>query len=205
MSLMLMNTGDQRLVRPSFGSWLNYGMGTENQNLPGFIALCPGGLPVGGAGNWRSAFLPGAYQGTHVDTSKSDPKDLIANVHNDRMSQADQLSQFQLLQRLNARHLRSTPPRSGPRSTDSIVRTCLPHADRGNRRVRHLAGTAIRVGPVRRHATKPTALVGDGGLLNAAFDLSRRGMATCSHGTATKTSSRPIGRLPTNAIRDSPR
>ena len=63
MSLMLMNTGDQRLVRPSFGSWLNYGMGTENQNLPGFVALCPGGMPVGGAGNWRSAFLPGIYPG----------------------------------------------------------------------------------------------------------------------------------------------
>ena len=74
MSLMLMNTGDQRLVRPSFGSWLTWGMGSENQNLPGFIALCPGGLPVGGAGNWRSAFLPGVYQGTHVDTSQTDPQ-----------------------------------------------------------------------------------------------------------------------------------
>jgi hypothetical protein len=109
MSLMLMNTGDQRLVRPSFGSWLNYGMGTVNENLPGFIALCPGGLPVGGAGNWRSAFLPGVYQGTHVDTSKSDPKDLIANVHNDRLSKADQRRQFHLLQRLNERHLNQRP------------------------------------------------------------------------------------------------
>src|SRR5210317_1636755 len=79
MSLMLMNTGDQRLVRPSFGSWLTWGMGTENKNLPGFIALCPGGLPVGGAGNWRSAFLPGVYQGTHIDTSKTNPRELISN------------------------------------------------------------------------------------------------------------------------------
>jgi len=109
MSLMLMNTGDQRLVRPSFGSWLNYGMGSENQNLPGFIALCPGGLPVGGAGNWRSAFLPGVYQGTHVDTSKSNPQELIANVHNDRLSTAEQLRQFQLLQQLNERHLTQRP------------------------------------------------------------------------------------------------
>ena len=109
MSLMLMNTGDQRLVRPSFGSWLNYGMGTENQNLPGFIALCPGGMPVGGTGNWRAAFLPGVYQGTHVDTSKSDPKELIANVHNGRLSQTDQLMQFQLLQQLNERHLDQRP------------------------------------------------------------------------------------------------
>ena len=97
MSLMLMNTGDQRLVRPSFGSWLTWGMGSENRNLPGFVALCPGGLPVGGAGNWRSAFLPGVYQGTHVDTSKTDPKDLIANVHNNRMTPGEQRVQFELL------------------------------------------------------------------------------------------------------------
>ena len=109
MSLMLMNTGDQRLVRPSFGSWLNYGMGTENRNLPGFVALCPGGLPVGGAGNWRSAFLPGVYQGTHVDTSKSDPKQLIANVHNGRLTKSEQRAQFDLLQQLNARHLDERP------------------------------------------------------------------------------------------------
>ena len=63
MSLMLMNSGDQRLVRPSFGSWLTWGMGSENQNLPGFVALCPGGHPVGGAGNWRSAFFAGCLSG----------------------------------------------------------------------------------------------------------------------------------------------
>ena len=109
MSLMLMNTGDQRLVRPSFGSWLTWGMGSENENLPGFIALCPGGLPVGGAGNWRSAFLPGVYQGTHVDTSKQDPKELIRHVHNERLSARDQVAQFRLLQMLNRRHLANRP------------------------------------------------------------------------------------------------
>ncbi len=109
MSLMLMNSGDQRLVRPSFGSWLTYGMGSENQNLPGFVALCPGGLPVGGAGNWRSAFLPGVYQGTLVDTSKTDPKKLIEYVHNDRLTPPEQKAQFELLQTLNARHLSARP------------------------------------------------------------------------------------------------
>lgn len=94
MSLMLMNTGDMRLVRPSVGSWLTWGMGSENQNLPGFVALCPGGLPVGGAGNWRSAFLPGAYQGTHIDTSNSDPSKLIANLKNSRLSTAEQHEQL---------------------------------------------------------------------------------------------------------------
>ncbi len=90
MTLMLMNTGHQRLVRPSFGSWLTWGMGSENQNLPGFVALCSRGLPVGGAGNWKSAFLPGAYQGTYVDTSKTDPKQLIEYVSNDRLSPKEQ-------------------------------------------------------------------------------------------------------------------
>jgi hypothetical protein len=109
MSLMLMNSGDQRLVRPSFGSWLTWGMGTDNQNLPGFIALCPGGYPVGGAGNWRSAFLPGVYQGTHIDTSQTDPRKLIANVQNNRLTPIEQKSQFRLLQALNAKHLAGRP------------------------------------------------------------------------------------------------
>jgi len=112
MSLMLMNTGDQRLVRPSFGSWLTWGMGSENQNLPGFISLCPSGMPVGGAGNWRSAFLPGVYQGTLVDTSKTDPKQLIDHINNDRLTVQEQQAQFELLQTLNARHLESRPNES---------------------------------------------------------------------------------------------
>ena len=67
-SLMLMNCGDGRLPRPSMGAWVTYGLGSENQNLPGFIAMCPGGYPIVGPQNWRSAFLPGAYQGTYIDT-----------------------------------------------------------------------------------------------------------------------------------------
>jgi len=109
MSLMLMNSGDQRLVRPSFGSWLSWGMGSENQNLPGFIALCPGGYPVGGAANWRSAFLPGVHQGTHVDTSNADPTKLIDHVRNSRLTDLEQKAQFDLLQRINERHLAERP------------------------------------------------------------------------------------------------
>src|SRR5262249_22050890 len=66
-SLMLMNCGEARLVRPSLGSWVTYGLGSENQNLPGFIAMCPGGYPIQESQNWQSAFLPGAYQGTYID------------------------------------------------------------------------------------------------------------------------------------------
>ena len=70
---MLMNTGTQRLVWPSFGSWLTWGMGSENENLPGFVALCPG--DAGGRSRQLAQRLPpGVYQGTYVDTSKEDPE-----------------------------------------------------------------------------------------------------------------------------------
>ena len=109
MSLMLMNTGDQRLVRPSLGSWLTWGMGSINQNLPGFIALCPGGLPVGGAGNWRSAFLPGAFQGTRINTLNTDPTKLIDDLQNRRLSNLEQTHQFELLRQLNRQHSEQRP------------------------------------------------------------------------------------------------
>ena len=69
-SMRLMNCGDERLSRPSMGAWITYGLGSENENLPGFIAMCPG-LPVADVSNWRSSFLPGVYQGTHLDTRKT--------------------------------------------------------------------------------------------------------------------------------------
>ncbi len=109
LSLMLMNTGTQRLVWPSMGSWLTWGMGSGNENLPGFIALCPGGMPVGGAGNWRSAFLPGVYQGTHIDTSKTNPRELISNATNTRLTHQEQRKHFDLLQAMNRRHAELRP------------------------------------------------------------------------------------------------
>ena len=109
LSLMLMNTGTQRLVWPSMGSWLTWGMGSANENLPGFIALCPGGMPVGGAGNWRSAFLPGVYQGTHIDTSKTNPRELISNATNTRLTHQEQRKHFDLLQAMNRRHAELRP------------------------------------------------------------------------------------------------
>ena len=100
-SLMMMNTGTTQLSRPSFGSWLTYGLGSENRNLPGFVVLCPGGYPVWGAKNWRSAFLPGAYQGTHIDTSKETAEELVENVRSRFASRATQRRQLDLLARLN--------------------------------------------------------------------------------------------------------
>jgi hypothetical protein len=103
-SLYLMNCGDARQVRPSFGSWLTYGLGTENQNLPGFVVLCPEGYPVSGAQNWTSGFLPAVYQGTYIDTKESEVEKLIEHIRNNATSQADQRSQLDLLAKLNRRY-----------------------------------------------------------------------------------------------------
>lgn len=105
-SLMLMNCGNRQLPRPSFGSWVNYGLGTENENLPGFIVMCPGGYPIVATRNWRSAFLPGAYQGTYLDTKHTDITKLIANIRNGRLSIPEQRKQLNLVQALNARHIK---------------------------------------------------------------------------------------------------
>jgi hypothetical protein len=103
-SLMLMNCGHGRLPRPSFGSWVTYGLGSENRNLPGFIAMCPGGYPIVATRNWRSAFLPGAYQGTYLDTQHTEVDKLIANIRNPRLTSAEQRRQLDLVRALNERH-----------------------------------------------------------------------------------------------------
>lgn len=104
-SLMLMNCGDSRLPRPSMGSWVTYGLGSENQNLPGFIAMCPGGYPIVATQNWRSAFLPGAYQGTYIDTQHTEIQKLIENIRNDSVPPTEQRRQLDLVRRLNEAHL----------------------------------------------------------------------------------------------------
>lgn len=103
-SLLLMNTGEARLVRPSVGSWLTYGLGTDNQNLPAFVAMCPGGYPIQESQNWQSGFLPGIYQGTHIDTQHSDVDKLIENIKNHRITPAAQRAQLDFLQHLNRQH-----------------------------------------------------------------------------------------------------
>jgi hypothetical protein len=103
-SLMLMNCGDSVQTRPSMGSWLLYGLGTENQNLPGFIAMCPGGLPIKDNENWQSAFLPGVYQGTYIDSKHKEFRKLIENIEHPHVLRADQRRQLDLLTRWNERH-----------------------------------------------------------------------------------------------------
>jgi hypothetical protein len=105
-SLMLMNCGESILTRPSMGSWMTYGLGTENQNLPGFIAMCPG-YPIQESQNWQCSFLPGAYQGTYVDTRKRKVDELIEHIRNPRMNLAQQRRQLDLLWKINERHARA--------------------------------------------------------------------------------------------------
>src|SRR5260221_1966606 len=97
-SLLLMNCGEARSIRPSMGSWVTYGLGTENQNLPGFIAMCPHGYPIQDTQNWQSGFLPGAYQGTYIDPSQTDMQKLIAYIKNNYTSPPEQRAQLDLLQ-----------------------------------------------------------------------------------------------------------
>ncbi len=103
-SLMLMNCGDSVLPRPSVGAWVLYGMGAENENLPGFIAMCPGGYPVKDAENWQSGFLPGSYQGTFIDPQFEQIDRLIENIHGPHATATTQRRQLDLLQSLNADH-----------------------------------------------------------------------------------------------------
>jgi hypothetical protein len=103
-SLMLMNCGDAAQPRPSVGAWVLYGLGSENQNLPGFVAMCPGGHPIKGAENWQSGFLPGAFQGTFVDPKHEKVERLIENIAHPHIASTAQRRQLDLLASLNAEH-----------------------------------------------------------------------------------------------------
>jgi hypothetical protein len=103
-SLLLMNCGEARLIRPSVGSWITYGLGSENQNLPAFVVMCPGGYPIQESQNWQAGFLPGIFQGTYVDTKSTSIEQLIQNIKNHRIPADAQRHQLNLLAELNRRH-----------------------------------------------------------------------------------------------------
>ncbi|GDY21310.1 sulfatase [Verrucomicrobiota bacterium] len=111
-ALLELHTGSDTFIRPSMGSWITYGLGTENQNLPGFITICPT-LGHGGVNAWSSSFLPAVYQGTPIGYS-SVPSDqakipFIANTDTPRPMQRLELD---LLRELNEERLRTTGPDS---------------------------------------------------------------------------------------------
>ncbi len=100
-------TGEQAFCRPSMGAWMLYGLGSENQDLPGFVAVSPN-QPAQGAPLWGSSFLPASYQGTYV----SDVDNPIGNLQNARFSPATQREQLDLVKRLNEVHRQQHPEES---------------------------------------------------------------------------------------------
>lgn len=101
--LLMMTSGNQQPIRPCLGSWATYGLGTENENLPGFVVLSPG-RPVVGPQLWSNSFLPGEYQGVAVDTNNMDVEKLLTNIRHPRLERAEQHRQLELLLEINRRH-----------------------------------------------------------------------------------------------------
>jgi hypothetical protein len=106
--LLLTNTGHSTLPRPSIGSWLLYGLGTESENLPGYVVLIPSGMPTAQSRNWTSSFLPGVYQGTHIETAAKGAE-LIPHLTRKDIRSGTQRSQVALTRFLNEHHQRRRP------------------------------------------------------------------------------------------------
>ncbi|MDB6072716.1 MAG: hypothetical protein JWO89_356 [Verrucomicrobiaceae bacterium] len=105
-SLGLWNCGEGRLNRPSLGSWVTYGLGTENQNLPGYISMCPRGMPTRRTKNWQSAFLPSVFQGAYINTEDTRVDKLVEFIKNTSLDMKQQRRQLDLLHELNETHLK---------------------------------------------------------------------------------------------------
>ncbi len=101
---MGMHTGSVTVKRPSIGSWVSYGLGTENKNLPSFIALAPV-LPYAGAQVWSSDFLPGSHAGTRIVSGPQPVADLARRAATEKV----QSLELDLLSRLNKQHQTSRP------------------------------------------------------------------------------------------------
>lgn len=108
-AVLKLHTGSDTFVRPSMGSWIVYGLGTENANLPAFVTICPT-LAHGGVNNWGSAFLPQWTQGTPLGTASSAAKSARVNhIANPSLSNADQRRQLDFVKQLNAEAAGSSP------------------------------------------------------------------------------------------------
>ncbi len=102
-ALCMMNLGVLTPTRPSLGAWTSYGLGSENENLPSYIALCPG-KPVVGPKLWGAAFLPGRHQATHINHTDLNPEKMIPHLKNEVLARSDQRGQLDLIQQLNRAH-----------------------------------------------------------------------------------------------------
>ncbi|MDB6038575.1 MAG: Sulfatase, partial [Verrucomicrobiales bacterium] len=103
-ALLQMHTGNIQPIRPSMGSWLLYGLGTENQNLPGYVVLRPSPNIVVGPALWSNSFLPAEFQATSIITKDMQVEKLIANIKNPKLNSDQQRQQLDLVQALNHRH-----------------------------------------------------------------------------------------------------
>jgi len=103
-ALLMMNTGNIQPVRPSLGSWVQYGLGSENENLPGFVVLRPTPNIVVGPALWSNSFLPAEHQATSVITADMAVDKLVANVRNPALTLPQQRRQLDFIQRLNRLH-----------------------------------------------------------------------------------------------------
>jgi len=110
-ALIMMNTGANVAGRPSMGSWITYGLGTENKNLPSFVVLCPEVPTTVGPPLWNSAFLPPMYQGTYVTddahSKEFDPQKLIPNIHNEMFDLNQQKKEMDLITQLDRLNMNS--------------------------------------------------------------------------------------------------
>src|SRR5262249_21902799 len=118
-ALFLMNNGTITPSRPSMGAWFSYGLGTENENLPGYVVLCPG-KPVRGAELWSSGFLPSEHQGTYINHSELDPRKMLPFLHNAMLTPEAQRRQLDLMRRLNEEHRDERGP---DRALDARIRS----------------------------------------------------------------------------------
>src|SRR5262245_62889051 len=103
---MLLFLASVLLFSSCSASWVTRALGCAIQSLSGFIAMCPGGYPIQESQNWQSAFLPGIYQGTYIDTQHTQIERLIEHVRNNYSSMTEQRAQLDLLHELNERHAR---------------------------------------------------------------------------------------------------
>ena len=104
-ALLKLHTGSDQFVRPSIGSWVTYGLGTENQNLPAFVTICPT-LAHGGVNNWGAAFLPAYCQGTPIgNAALNATQATVKHIRNARIDLALQRRQLDLIDAMNRDHL----------------------------------------------------------------------------------------------------
>jgi hypothetical protein len=99
---VMLNTGSLRLPKPSLGSWAVYGLGTDNQNIPGFISLHAGGGQ--NPANWQASFLPGVFQGTSINTKEPTVEGMIQNIRNPYMNLTEQRRQLDFVKAMNEVH-----------------------------------------------------------------------------------------------------